>query len=619
MKIIQQWQTVGRTHPKLLEDESLKSCKKLGITSLQSYVCWSEIEKKPRIFDFSIYDELVEKLGRYGLKWTPFLVAGPYYATPAWFRNSKHSVYAKCLEHGKETGSQSIWNPYLPKYISRFILSFSTHYAPKIQIIDGVLLGISGNWGEAIFPASNGFILPPKFHTHPGWWCGDVFARLDFKKFVKNKYGSLEKLNRVWRKNFKSYEEIEYPDFLPSFIHWFQESLSDLVQFIRKHFSSTATCWDKWKFSSLQLKYPSLGEFREYGRRLHWLDFTHWYTQSMLRWAAFWLKTCRKYLPSTDIYLVTGGDGCVHLGAHFSQQARISSKYGAGIRLTNQGDSYVQNFVLGRWVSTACKFYDTSYVTEEALWNSPLGVVSRIYDAVTSGACGIYFKDLISTDAHTRFGFKYPQLGKFTSNAVKFVENVRYFKKDDRIVEVAVFIPYISVSLSYKVLFEIYSGSIFLRDFFDFDLVDEQMIEDDILQKYRFLIHLDGEWTDARTLRKIKKWITEGGIFVSCQKLRNVEEPVMELPTSKIGDGYHVKARLHHVADLVLNKEHRYPWTGIPNIDGARDGIYATLFRDRILYYNSTLHSKVKSLNVEKMGLQCRVEIPAHSIAEVYF
>jgi hypothetical protein len=179
------------------------------------------------------------------------------------------------------------------------------------------------------------------------------------------------------------------------------------------------------------------------------------------------------------------------------------------------------------------------------------------------------------------------------------------------------FIPYISVSLNYKFLFEIYSGALFLRDFFDFDLVDEQMIEDDILQKYRFLIHLDGEWTSVKTLRKIEEWISRGGVFISCRKLRSVEEPVVELPISKIGDGYHIRVCLHRIKDLVLNQGHRYPWKGIPNIDGTRDGIYATLFRDRILYYNSTPYYKEKILNMEELGLRRRVKIPAYSITEV--
>jgi len=83
--LIQQWQYIGKVYPKLLTDRAFDNCKKAGITSLQSYVTWAEIEKMPGILDFSTYDVLVEKLLKHNIKWAPFLILGPYYATPKWF------------------------------------------------------------------------------------------------------------------------------------------------------------------------------------------------------------------------------------------------------------------------------------------------------------------------------------------------------------------------------------------------------------------------------------------------------------------------------------------------------------------------------------------------------
>ena len=59
IEFIHQWQALGRVHPKLLKDEAFENCKKIGLTSLQSYVSWAEIEKRPGAIDFSVYDELV--------------------------------------------------------------------------------------------------------------------------------------------------------------------------------------------------------------------------------------------------------------------------------------------------------------------------------------------------------------------------------------------------------------------------------------------------------------------------------------------------------------------------------------------------------------------------------
>ena len=153
VELIQQWHAYGKVHPKLLEDKAFEYCKKAGITSLQSYVYWAEIEKQPGIIDFSTYDILLEKLKKHNLKWVPFIILGPYYATPLWFQETDESVYAKCLEHGLETKIQSIWNPNLPKYVDRFLQILGEHYRDS-NVLESITLDISGNWGESIYHVS---------------------------------------------------------------------------------------------------------------------------------------------------------------------------------------------------------------------------------------------------------------------------------------------------------------------------------------------------------------------------------------------------------------------------------------------------------------------------------
>ncbi|MCF6149865.1 MAG: hypothetical protein E3K37_14525 [Candidatus Kuenenia sp.] len=115
----------------------------------------------------------MEKIIRHNLKWVPFLILGPCYATPEWFQVSSESVFAKCIEHSIESKIQSIWNPYLPKYVDRFIGIFAKHYQSH-NLFESITLGISGNWGEAMYPVGGGF--GTNFHTHSGWWCGDKYA-----------------------------------------------------------------------------------------------------------------------------------------------------------------------------------------------------------------------------------------------------------------------------------------------------------------------------------------------------------------------------------------------------------------------------------------------------------
>lgn len=52
-EIIQQWQFPGKLPERMLSDEVLSECERIGVTSLQSYVPWSAIEKNEGKFDFS--------------------------------------------------------------------------------------------------------------------------------------------------------------------------------------------------------------------------------------------------------------------------------------------------------------------------------------------------------------------------------------------------------------------------------------------------------------------------------------------------------------------------------------------------------------------------------------
>jgi hypothetical protein len=127
-KIIQQWQAFGRISPLLMKDEIYEAVKTYGITSLQSYVYWAEIEKERGKLDFSAYDQLVEIIKNHGLHWVPFIILGPNYSVPEWFHRSAESVYAKCIEHDRECDIQSIWNPYLPGYVERFMKLMSERF-----------------------------------------------------------------------------------------------------------------------------------------------------------------------------------------------------------------------------------------------------------------------------------------------------------------------------------------------------------------------------------------------------------------------------------------------------------------------------------------------------------
>src|SRR4051794_24661918 len=53
-----------------------KEAKAAQVTAFEPYVKWSMMEKQEGAWDFSLYDMEVRELGKQGIKWVPFLIAG---------------------------------------------------------------------------------------------------------------------------------------------------------------------------------------------------------------------------------------------------------------------------------------------------------------------------------------------------------------------------------------------------------------------------------------------------------------------------------------------------------------------------------------------------------------
>lgn len=425
-----------------------------GVTSHETYVRWNLVETSPGEFDFSLYDRIVQLDHSFGIKWVPFIIIGPGYATPDWFYDSKDSVKYVCLEHGEESSVESLWNPHLRKHISRFLKEFAAHYEPK-GVVESVLLGITGNYGEAIYPATSGEDWTSrthgKYHSHPGYWAGDRYAIRSFQSWLKNKYRDIASLNREWKANYRQFTKIK--------------------TFLRKNAPSTRA----------------------------WLDMLAWYKGSMNDWAAFWMKTTRRHFLDTDIYLCTGGDANPMHGSDFGDQCRIAASVNAGVRITNEGSSYINNFSLTRWVASAGKLYGAYYGFEPAGGVSPEAVAARCYNATASGARQLhyYFGNI--------FGSQQAE-GNWKKAA-------RFFRKSRPKVEVALFYPQTDIELHGQNFLR-YARR--LRDFFDFDYLSEGMIRDGGLKHYKVLILAGKHIAEITTLRRIRAWcLWEGGIVIA--------------------------------------------------------------------------------------------------------
>lgn len=539
----------------------------LGVTSVESYVTWESVEPEKDEWAWERWDKQVEVLKKHGLKWVPFLIAGPAYATPKWFRETDQHLGAVCLEHNITSKIESIWNPSLPKWIERFLSAFAERYG-KTGVIESVLLGISGDYGEAIFPVWGGgwtFQIPGAYHTHPGYWCGDPYAGKSFREAMRKKYGMIEGLNSAWGTSFPSFEDIEFPPL-------------EVRGGIREDAPTPAGTFTAKDAQS----------------RRRWLDFVNWYRGEMTRWADWCLATTKKYFPNTEVYLCTGGDAVPPHGSEFAEQCKVSAKNKCGVRITNEGSDYAFNFYLTHWVASAGKFYGAFYGFEPAAGVDEKGIVARIYNAVASGAKQLheYNTNIISSEKRMGiFRDNYPYLEAMPSPCV----------------DVAVLYPKASLALRWA---DFPERVALLRDVIDIDFVDETMLRDSALKNYKFFLLIAGEFIEKKDIDIIKRWVENGGVLFSCgvHQMAIVEgdtSPFNELfdkgkGVKRLGKGKTIFLPFswEEKDKLFASLVQKLSGEGCPVPDGVKDGVYATLFPQHILLLNTNDQPINKLINL---------------------
>ncbi len=547
----------------------------LGVTSIESYVTWETVERKGKgEWDWSEWDRQVEILQKYGLKWVPFLILGPAYSTPGWFRASEEHVPCRCLEHGVDSKIESLWNPYLKPYIRRFLEAFWERYG-KTGVVESVLLGIQGDFGEAIYSVSGGgwtFGVPGEYHNHMGFWCGDEYARKDFREYVRSKYKTVGAVNKAWHTSYASFGDVDYP------------------------FNSEA-----------EIAAYREGIFKKPETRRHYLDFTDWYRGSMTDLSEWWIKTTREVVGDTDIYLCTGGHSAAELGGHFADQCRVAAKYGAGVRITNEGSDYASNFTVTRWVASSGKFYGAKFGFEPAGTEDFFGIPARIYNATASGADQLhdYNTNVTGTD----------------KTVEQQKKHFKYLFRTKPVVPVALWYPDVQMVLKWDDFLK-KAGT--LREYFDYDFVDESMARRGALERNRVLVIAHGNILETDVAKKLAEWAKQGGriIVLDVDRFQSVEgtdAPEKLLFPAGSAGGAFGKGYVYRVADYgeLAKKLTDILWKlGYPVYEIAPDGLFVTqIEKDRLLVYSK--NEEDKDLIVNYKGRRKVVSCEGKSITDI--
>jgi len=430
----------------------------IGFNGVETYVRWGMAERTQGHYDWSYYDAIFDEIERHGLKCFPMLLAGSGYALPEWLYNSTNNVGFKCLEHGIVHDTQTIFQPFQREYASRFIAEFGRHYGDR-KVLLGIRLGPSGDFGEAQYPAKGpGYRFRRDAHTHIGYWAADDLARANFREYLKKKYGDIAQLNAAWESRFTTFDEIN--TFLPE----------------------TAIT------------------------RRKRLDFANWYMGAMSEWCEQWAIWARAALPDTVIHQSSGGWGPVQIGTDYSYQARSMKKVGGGMRLTNEGDDFADNFTVTRMASSAARFYGIPLGYEPGGFGSKRGVMARLFNTITTGGVHLFY-----------------YLGNLTGNDQALDAWLKYAPLLDQrakpVIDVAAFYPDTALKLDDELVRYRWASTFFtvgreLREEMDFDYASEQMILDGALERYRVLLFLWGAITEQPVLEKMDQWVRNGGTLV---------------------------------------------------------------------------------------------------------
>jgi len=453
------------------EREALERVKDAGFTSVQIYTFWRDFEPERGRFDWSRYDRDVELIRAAGLKYVPFILMGPKYAAPDWWLADPRHQGLVCLEHGKASPVESVWNPAFRAEVSRVLEAFAAHYMPQ-GVLESVQPGISGDYGEAIFPVLGNW--PGDYHTHRGYWCGGEDAARSFRDWLRARYPTVRELNARWR---SSYADL------------------DQVRPFPRHRASSRT---------------SL------------FDMTSWYRESMTAYAEFWMAECRRCFPGIPVYLCTGGSEEPEHGSLFAEQARVAARHGGGIRLTNEGNKFYENFRNTAHMAAACRLYGAYLGLEPVGPMTERGVRARCFGSLAYGTRQIfhYFGNVFDGGLRPRPG-ALAALGEYR----------RFFGTRPRGAPLAVFWPEDAAAVEGGMSPAVGELVELLRRMYTLEPVSESMILDGALRGARVFVALGARSTRREALAALARHVREDGLTILADgRLLDLElEPVREL------------------------------------------------------------------------------------------
>ena len=419
-------------------------------------------ETEPGKWDWTSADTGLATAQKVGAQWQYF---PHFHWAPDWLAKTDRFVPSTGLYTGRKLRAMSLWSPYLPAWVDHGYAAVAEHYGSGADKVAAIYLSIHGDFGEALFPLGYHPDEKVRFGEQgtgtADYWCGDEFARADFRDMLKRKYGTLDKLNAAWSCHCGVWEDVEYPK------------------------PPTK--------SPEELTVPE---------RHQWLDFINWYHDSMTAYTAMVMRTARKHFPQSRLVTPVGDGAESDVGGDdLSAIVKACRESHADLRSTHGGFQPVpQNLSsMLRRLASAAHFYGVFFWSEPPGGITPEGEVGRFFESISCRANG------------------YWDWGSNPVGAVKTFQRYKDFlTQEETVCDVALLFPTtdhrLRVNEPYPPLLHRLGSD--LRSVTDFDIVDELMVNDGALDRFRVLVCADGVFFQPETLAKIEAWVRAGGTLV---------------------------------------------------------------------------------------------------------
>lgn len=190
-------------------EKDLANLKKWGYNTVKYWIQWRWSEPEEGVYDFSDIDELMDLAQKYGLK---VVLNTILEVSPVWLdKNYPDSVMISA--HGeKVTGYASEYrqiggmpgpcyhhqkaNEFKRKFLTECVKRYSSH--PALYIWDV--------WNEP--ELTEGIYREPQMEN---LLCYCENSIREFSSWLEKKYGTIEKLNEVWGRRYRSFADVEPP------------------------------------------------------------------------------------------------------------------------------------------------------------------------------------------------------------------------------------------------------------------------------------------------------------------------------------------------------------------------------------------------------------------------